>query len=82
MIEFSANGQTLQVKVNTGLPTERPIFIVERNCGAGIEAAALQRILTERLAAMVEEAKRDSYNEGYKDGRGKRGKRTWFHGRL
>ncbi|HEX5034976.1 MAG TPA: hypothetical protein VFW62_10870 [bacterium] len=82
MIEFSANGQTLQVRVNTGLPTDRPTFTVERNCGAAIEAAALQRILSERLRAMVEEARRESYNEGYKDGRAKRGKRSWFHGRL
>lgn len=78
MIEFAHRDNILQIKIQTCLDTERPVLLREWTCGSGIEAAALKHFLQKRLADLVEAARRQAYLDGYRDGRAKRGKQTYF----
>jgi hypothetical protein len=78
VIYFSTDGVHLVVSVETGVKAE-PVMTLRVNLGSFIAAAAVERLLTERLEHFVETARREEYEQGWKDAKShKSTKRTWF----
>ena len=83
MVQFSADKTSLKVEVATDVPVQgQPgrvwTVICKYPCGSEVEATVLLRHLKERFDAAVRGAKQYAYNAGYRDGRAKQGKQTWF----
>jgi len=83
MVKFQTNGEkgctTVFASVDTNLSAvkERYVhFSMETN--NELYAALLVKHLKEEQSRLIKKAHRDAYEQGYKDGRGKKAKKTWF----
>jgi len=64
----------IQLQIN-GKPHEID-FSRDTGCKLGMDL--LIETMDRRFSTEIEELRRNEYEAGYKDGRGKRGRRTWF----
>lgn len=48
------------------------------DCGDKYYASLLRQHLYNRLSTRIEEIRKEEYERGYKDGRSKRAKKSWF----
>jgi hypothetical protein len=54
------------------------IYPFSFDCGNEYYAELLKQHYYKKLTSLIEEVRQEEYNRGYKDGRAKRGKNTWF----
>lgn len=77
-IYFTNEGAQTKISVDTLLDVERYRHEFSLEQGNQINARLLAVHLRARLAEIMEEARREAYLDGYRDGRAKRGRKTWF----
>ena len=79
---FGTNGEKncteVQMVVELSLPIDNASFIWKWEAGSSDRAYLLAREMGEQFEAAVERAHRLAYEQGYKDGRGKKRKKTAF----
>ena len=79
---FGTNGEPdcteVQMTVELDLPIENPSFLWTWAAGSNDRAYLLAREMRNQFQAAVERAHRLAYEQGYKDGRGKKRKKTKF----
>lgn len=83
MIQFKSAGNVISVVLNTGIAVqgkENKTWTVTPTFQDADELSAtlLIRHLRKRFHDKIEEVRRESYAEGYKDGRGKKRKEQFF----
>ena len=81
MITFKRDGTKVVADVETG-DLEEPVMRFHWETGRALFAGVLAQRLRDRIAAKIQEARRESYEEGYKDGRAKRGKADYHRAAL
>lgn len=70
--------QETQVKVTLDNGPLGSNFPFTWECGNVYYAALLTRHFSNNLNQMIQSVREEEYNKGYKDGRAKRAKRSWF----
>lgn len=78
IIEFSLSNDLMDVKVGIDPNVANMIYSLDISCSDKVHAALLLNQLRKVLASVVERIRTEEYNNGYKDGRSKRGKKSWF----
>ena len=82
LIEFGRDGKRLVVHADTNLPGDdgkgNCFFIFRWQCEDPAYAELLRRYFDDRLRDCVEDIRQEAYEQGRKDGRGKRKKATMF----
>lgn len=76
MINILRRDTDLVVKINTG--DLGFTYELTWNCKDNAYAELLARKMTAELTGKLEAIRQEAYLDGYKDGRAKRGKKTWF----
>lgn len=81
LIEFrlSINQEKVIVAVDPNINNQH--WSLDIQCGT-IHAELLRRRLQEELNRICSGMRQEAYLDGYKDGRAKRGKKTWFSGQF
>ena len=81
-ISFSRNGDRkctqVVAKIATDLNVEKSTLCFEWECGTQYAAELLRIHLEKKYHDLIEAAHRTAYEQGYKDGRGRKRKKTWF----
>lgn len=81
-IKFTRSGQEDCTQVNcdidTGLPVEKHIIILSIERGNQISAILLCKHLEEGYHNLIENAHKVAYEQGFKDGKQHKKKKTWF----
>jgi len=81
-ITFSTNGQKdcreVKVKVFTELPIEESLIPFSFNAGDQYSAYLLAKYLQDQLEKAIENAHQLAYEQGWKDGKSKKRKKTYF----
>ncbi len=80
MIEFKRTKNKVYVLVDSGTGVLRPISHFERTYDDEDEAEVMMRRYDEQLFDALQAIRQDAYDQGWKDAKAKRGKRTWFRG--
>lgn len=86
LIRVSRNGSKVMIGLSTGLPhadagsTTRIEF--EYNCNHVFMAELLRRHAWNELCNSIEAARREAYEQGWKDAKAHRSKQTWFSALL
>lgn len=70
----------VNVIIDTGLDCDRPVLTLYWDCRQQYIAVLLQKYLTKQLKESIKNAHRLAYEQGYKDGRGKKKRKTFFSG--
>lgn len=68
----------ITVEIDTGLPVERSVWVAKLNLGTQAAAYLMKKHLSNSFQGSIERAHRLAYQQGYKDGRGKKRKKTYF----
>lgn len=81
-INFTRNGdkECTQVvaRIETDLDVKKSVLEFTWECGTQYAAELLRVHLGEKYHALITAAHRNAYEQGYKDGRGRKRKKTWF----
>ena len=80
MITITQNGTKVKVTLDPNI--DGRVMILNWECNGDWYAHLLARKLNETLASKVESARREAYEQGYKDGKGKKAKLNWFSTKL
>lgn len=78
MIHFLKSGKQVkaQIKYKSGEVDTNLLWYWE--CGSEVLAESLSKQLEDMMRRTVQKAREEEYEEGYKAGRGKKEKKTWF----
>ena len=80
MIEIERNNTYCTVKIEGGpLGVSFPFSF---QCGDAYYAELLRQHFDKKLSDRIEQVRKEEYDKGYKDGRAKRGKISWFYSWL
>lgn len=80
LIEIERVGEKVRIIFRNGpINTE---FYFHHECGNAFYAELLRGHFSQKLQNIVEAIRAEEYNRGYKDGRGKKAKQTYFFSRL
>ncbi len=81
-IRFTRNGQKdctqVHAEINTDLPVDARVFVMKSERSNQISAELLRKYLENEYHNLIEKAHREAYEQGFKDGRQHKRKRTWF----
>lgn len=81
-IDFTKNGQrdctVVHIKIDLDLPIEQCILDFTWECSTQYAAELLKRHLSAKYLSCIKNAHKKAYLQGYKDGRGKQKKKTYF----
>ena len=76
LIQILRDGNKVRVTFKNGpLGYE---FYFYYDCQGDVYASLLSEHFKDRLQSIVKQIREEEYNQGYKDGRAKRGKKAWF----
>lgn len=78
VIQIRRDGNKVVVTVNSKLTTETPFYPFERDQGSVNHAELLRKQLESVVSEEMKAIREKAYLAGYKDGRAKRIKQTWF----
>jgi len=79
MIQVTRSGKEAELKVTLSIPFyDCRVFSFNFNCASEVYAGLLADKIQQKLYEHQREVRRLAYEEGYKDGKGKRGKQTYF----
>lgn len=82
-INFTRNGQEdctqVSVRINTNLPITEHTIVAHSERSNQISAELLLRHLENEYHNLIENAHRVAYEQGFKDGRQHKKKKSWFH---
>jgi len=85
-IKFTRNGQKDCTKINAeidmDLPVEKRIFVFSVDCDYQYASELLCRHLENEYHNLIENAHREAYEQGFKDGKQHKKKKTWFRGQF
>jgi len=81
-IRADRDGNDVIVKLDTMLRVTRCEYHLRINVGSEIAAQLLADHLNQTRHSITSELVAKAYEDGYRDGRAKRGKRGWHDGRL
>lgn len=76
MINIKRDEKKVKIEVETGIDGHE--VWLYWNCSNELFARLLTRQLQKKFTDTVQAIRQEEYNRGYKDGRAKRGKNTWF----
>jgi hypothetical protein len=77
MVSFGDNDKNVQVFIH--LPVTNKSYVLKWSCGDDqLYASLLAAELRKQLEHKLEGIRKEEYDRGYKDGRAKRGKSSWF----
>jgi len=83
-INFTRNGDKKCTQViaaiATDLDIEKSILCFDWECGTQYAAELLRIYLDKKYHDSIKAAHKKAYEEGYKDGRGRKRKKLWFSG--
>lgn len=68
----------LRAEINTDLACEKPVLQFEWNCESQYVVVLLQAHLNKQMWESIERAHRLAYEQGYKDGRSRKKRKTSF----
>lgn len=81
-IKFNRNSQKdctqVTAEIDTGLPVELHIITLRTERSNQISSELLLRHLRNEYHNLIEDAHRKAYEQGFKDGRQRKKKKTWF----
>jgi len=78
MIIFKRDDKNLMVSISSELTPKANIYNLSWGCGDDCYADLLQKHLNELLRKKITQARKESYEEGYKDGKSHKTRQTWF----
>lgn len=78
MIQVTRNGTKTQIQVESGYPLQSGYYYFNYDCGNEEFARLLADHFERKLIDRIDAIRKEEYNRGYKDGRAKRAKATWF----
>lgn len=77
-IRFERNGSRVRVLIDTLLPgIDCSALVFEMDRGCDIDAELIRARFDAKLGELARKLAEKAYNDGYRDGRAKRGKRAW-----
>lgn len=76
LIRFERDGSSVNVFIDEGPMGYQ--FVFKYTCGSDWSADLLKRHYHNKLTKVVESIRKEEYDRGYKDGRAKKAKATWF----
>lgn len=76
MITISRDSQKLKITVQSGILNYEYIFTW--NCNDDVYAELLRRQISGKMEEHLRKIREEAYLDGYRDGRGKKAKKTWF----
>lgn len=71
-----------EVKVNLSNGPLDAVYAFSFTCANKWYAALLTTHFNNRLSSLIEQVRKEEYERGYKDGRQKQTKKTWFYSSL
>lgn len=81
-IHFTRNGQQdctqVHIRINMNLPIEKNILVPSWECDSQYAAALLCKHLANEYHNLIEKAHQVAYEQGFKDGKQHKKKKTWF----
>lgn len=78
MIKFELSDNREAVKITVDPSVENTVFESYISCGDKVYSSLLQRRLYRQFSGLIEAIRKEEYELGYKHGRGKVGKKSWF----
>ena len=82
MIAIKRKDNQVLLEFHSGLRVERPVYPFVWNTSDENNAELLKEHLHKQLYEAIQKARKEAYEKGYKDGRGKRTRESWFWGGL
>lgn len=79
MIKVWKSGTQIKLEVDPGM-SDKSVMYFYWNCGTEWYTELLRKQLDERLRASLQKIREDAYNDGWKDAKAKKMRRTWFSG--
>lgn len=76
MIEYRTTGDAVSIEINSGVGK----FTFKHECGRDYLASLMRDQHQKHMNSVLEEVRRQSYNQGWKDAKSKSKKVTWFKG--
>lgn len=78
-VTINRKGQDVELWLDAFIPNyDSRRFGFTFHCGGDVYAGLLTEHLRKRLGNLVEEARREAYEQGWKDAKAKRSKSDWF----
>ena len=78
MIEITRKDTEVGVRIDLELSCDRPVLFFTRNETYGYQAALLENRIKHLLEKKLSSIRKRAYEEGYKDAKAKRAKKTEF----
>ena len=78
MININKHGTTVKVSIETGLIASSSDVLLYWECGNDVFAELLTNQLRKKLADRIQAIRQEEYEQGWKDAKAKKRKRTWF----
>lgn len=82
MISIERIGKTVKIRVDSGLPVALPAYPFSFDESDENNAELLKRHMVATFAQTMQEARKLSYEAGWKDAKAKRSRSDWFSGWL
>jgi hypothetical protein len=82
-VKINREGRRVLAEITIYVPMlGKKCLVFPFECETEIYAALLQNVIGRMLVEAMQDIRRNAYSEGYKAGRAKAAKETWFSGRL
>lgn len=83
MINFKRDGKKAVVRIDLSVPEyEERSFPFAFNCDGEVYAGLLTRAMRTAFSDAVKAARKEGYDQGWKDAKAKRASCSWFKGSL
>lgn len=76
MIDFQQSGADVRINIESGVGK----FVFTHNCVHGYLAGLMRDQYERHMRSVLENVRKDAYNQGWKDAKAKTKKATWFKG--
>jgi len=80
MVTINREGTKVYLRVKSGLPVDKPVFLFDFECDKESFAELLTRQLNQVMQDKIREMRKESYEKGYNDHKKRLGKDDWFSG--
>lgn len=79
MINFKRDDKDAVVTLDLAVPTyDERVFSFKFGCGSEVYAGLLTEAMRKAFGNAVQAARREAYNDGWRDAKAKTAKRDWF----
>jgi hypothetical protein len=83
MINITRDGTKVRLAVGTRIPTDKAYdYLFYWDCGCVEYAGLLSEAMRNQLGEVVKAARKEAYEQGFRDAKGKRRKNDWFSGAI